>query len=109
MGTFEVKKSTDGQFYFSLKADNGERILASELYREKKSAMNGIESVKKNALDPARFEKKLSSDGKPFFVLKALNHEIIGKSETYSSESARDNGIASVTSNAPSASIVDNS
>ncbi len=109
MGTFEVKKSTDGQFYFSLKAANGERILASELYREKKSALNGIESVKKNALDPARYEKKLSNDGKPFFVLKALNHEIIGKSETYSSESARDNGIASVTANAPSATIVDNS
>ncbi len=37
----------------------------------------------------------------PYFVLKAGNGEIIGKSEIYSSKSACKNGIASVKKNAP--------
>jgi uncharacterized protein YegP (UPF0339 family) len=48
-GTFEIKKAKDGQFYFHLKAGNGQIILSSELYEAKSSAENGIASVKKNA------------------------------------------------------------
>ena len=48
-GKFHLKKSSDGQFRFVLKAGNGETILTSELYKQKASALNGIESVKKNA------------------------------------------------------------
>lgn len=107
MGTFELKKASDGQFYFRLKAGNGETILSSEMYKAKDSATNGIESVKKNAPIDARYEKKVSKDNKPFFVLKAGNHEIIGTSETYSSDAARDNGIASVKSNAATAGVND--
>jgi uncharacterized protein YegP (UPF0339 family) len=45
--TFEIKKAKDGQFYFHLKDSNGQIILASEMYKEKGSAENGIASVKK--------------------------------------------------------------
>ncbi len=107
MGTFELKKASDGQFYFRLKAGNGETILSSEMYKARDGATNGIESVKKNAPLDDRYEKKVSKDNKPYFVLKAGNHEIIGTSETYSSEAARDNGIASVKSNAPTAGVND--
>jgi uncharacterized protein len=48
-GKFILKKSSDGQFRFVLKAGNGETILTSELYKAKLSALNGIESVKRNA------------------------------------------------------------
>jgi uncharacterized protein YegP (UPF0339 family) len=40
-------------------------------------------------------------------VLKAANHEVISQSETYASDSARDNGVARVRSNAPGADIKD--
>ena len=43
----------------------------------------------------------------PYFVLKAANGEAIGKSESYSSESAAKSGIESVKKNAPSAKIED--
>ena len=49
-GEFVIKKSSGGQFCFNLKAGNGEIILTSELYKAKASAVNGIESVKKNAV-----------------------------------------------------------
>ncbi|MEM7321173.1 MAG: YegP family protein, partial [Pseudomonadota bacterium] len=89
------------------KAGNGEIILASEGYKQKASAMNGIESVRKNSADDARFERKETSSGKPRFNLKATNGQVIGTSESYSSASARDNGIASVMKNAPDAKLDD--
>ena len=95
-GKFVVTKTKSGKFMFNLKAGNGEIILTSEEYNAKASAMNGIESVKKNAVDDARYERKADKNGKPFFTLKAGNGEPIGKSETYSSESAMENGMKSV-------------
>ena len=106
-GKFVIKKSSDGQFRFVLKAGNGETILTSELYKAKASALNGIESVKKNAHIDSHFERKNDKAGHPRFNLKAGNGEIIGASESYSSESARDHGIESVKANAPEAAIDD--
>jgi uncharacterized protein len=106
-GKFELKKSTSGQFMFNLKAANGQGILTSELYREKGTAQDGIASVRKHAGDDANYERKTSSKGQPFFVLKAVNGQTIGKSEMYSSTAAMQKGIASVKANAPDAAVVD--
>lgn len=100
---FELKQAKDGQFYFNLKAGNGETILTSEMYKAKPGALNGIESVKKNAGDDARYEKRTSASGKPFFVLRAGNNQVIGTSEMYETEKARDAGIASVKKAGPAA------
>jgi uncharacterized protein YegP (UPF0339 family) len=48
-GKFEMYKDSQGKFRFRLKAGNGEIIAVSEAYNSKASAMNGIESVQKNA------------------------------------------------------------
>jgi len=106
-GKFEIKKSTNGKFHFNLKAGNGQIILSSELYETRSACENGIESVKKNASDASRFEKRTSTKGDPFFVLKAGNGQEIGRSEMYSSDAACDNGIESVQKNAPDAEVVD--
>lgn len=106
-GKFELYKDKKGEFRFRLKAGNGEIILASEGYKDRSGAMNGIESVKKNSDLLARFEKKSSAGGKSYFVLKAANHQVIGTSEQYSSDDACDNGIKSVIHTAPLAGIDD--
>jgi uncharacterized protein YegP (UPF0339 family) len=106
-GKFELKATSTGKFRFNLKAGNGQVILASEIYESKAAAQNGIESIKKNAGDDARYERKESSNGKPYFVLKAANHQIIGQSEMYESKSSMENGIESVKKNAPDADIVE--
>jgi uncharacterized protein YegP (UPF0339 family) len=46
---FVLKKGTTGKFHFNLVATNGQVIAASEAYESKAAALNGIESVKKNA------------------------------------------------------------
>lgn len=106
-GKFELYKGTGGQYRFRLKAGNGEKILASEAYTSKSGAENGIASVRTNAPIDARYVRNTSSNGKHYFNLRAGNNEVIGTSEMYNSGAARDNGIASVKSNAPMASVVD--
>ena len=47
----------------------------------------------------------MAKDGKPYFNLKAANHQIIGTSEQYNTEAAREKGIASVKNNGPTTVI----
>ncbi|MNT02574.1 hypothetical protein D3C72_1370780 [compost metagenome] len=107
MGKFTISKRTNGEYQFSLKAGNGQIILSSEGYNNKAGCDNGIESVKKNASDDNRYERKTASNGKFHFNLKAGNGQIIGSSQMYESEASRDNGIESVKNNAPDATIED--
>ena len=109
MGKFVISQRKNGEYQFNLKAGNGQVILTSEGYTTLAACKNGIESVKKNAADEGRFERKVAKNGAPYFVLKAGNGQVIGQSEMYSTEAARDNGIASVMKNAPEAEVVDNS
>lgn len=106
-GWYELSKSKDGQFRFVLKAGNAETILASELYKTRSSADNGIASVQKNSPLDERYEKKVAKNGKHYFNLKAGNHQVIGTSEQYESEKSCDNGIASVKTNGPTTTIKD--
>lgn len=106
-GKFEVYKDKAGEHRFRLKAGNGEIILTSEGYSAKAGCAKGIESVKKNATNKGRFEKKQTGSGKYRFNLKAGNHQVIGTSQSYDSESGCDNGIASVGRNAPGAKVVE--
>ncbi len=107
MGKFVISTRKNGEFQFNLKADNGQVILASEGYSTKAGCTNGIESVRTNSQDDSKFERKVSTNGKYFFNLKATNGQVIGSSEMYESTSGRDNGIESVKKNAPGASIED--
>jgi uncharacterized protein len=107
MGKFVVTTRSNGEYQFNLKAGNGQVILSSEGYKAKSSCENGIESVRVNSQIDDRFERKTSSNGKPYFSLKASNGQIIGTSEMYESDAGRDNGIESVKANAPDAEIDD--
>ncbi|MBX3256163.1 MAG: YegP family protein [Chitinophagaceae bacterium] len=107
MGKFVITKRNNGEYQFNLKAGNGQTILSSEGYSSKANCENGIESVRKNSADDSKFDRKTSSNGKPYFNLKATNGQIIGTSEMYESESSRDNGIESVKTNAPGAVVDD--
>jgi uncharacterized protein YegP (UPF0339 family) len=106
-GKFELQVASDKQYRFHLKAANGEIVLASELYTEKRGALNGIEAVKRSAPVDERYERKVARNGEPYFVLKAANGEVVGQSETYSSAEAMEHGIEAVKKNAPVAPVED--
>ncbi|WP_292011048.1 YegP family protein [Chryseobacterium sp.] len=107
MGKFIISKRRNDEFQFNLKAKNGEVVLTSEGYVQKASCRKGIESVRINSQDDLRFERKTAVNDKDYFVLKARNGEIIGKSQLYSSKASMETGIGSVKRNAPLAEVID--
>jgi uncharacterized protein YegP (UPF0339 family) len=107
MGKFEIKKRSNGEFMFNLKASNGQVILTSEGYTTKDGCKGGIQSVKNHAPYDSYYDKRTSTNWKYYFNLKASNGQIIGTSEMYEGSSGRDNGIESVKTNAPTATIED--
>jgi hypothetical protein len=46
---FELYADKAGKFRFRLKAGNGQVIAVGEAYESKRAALNGIESIRKNA------------------------------------------------------------
>ena len=120
MGKFVVKTTKTG-FVFNLKAGNGEIIAVSEVYSTETSCMNGIESVRKNAVDAKledqtvegfekvtnpKFEVYVDKAGEFRFRLKARNGEIIAVGEGYKAKASCLNGIDSIRRNAPDAEVV---
>lgn len=99
MGKFLIKRRQNQEYQFALIADNGQVILLSEGYTTKTACENGIQSVKINSQDDTHFERRISSNGKYYFNLKATNGQVIGTSELYASEAGRENGISSVKRN----------
>lgn len=106
-GKYEIKKARNGEFRFNLKAANGEMILSSERYATKRNARKGIASVQKNSPEDSRYDRRKSRNGQPYFVLKAANHQVIGKSEMYETARAMENGIRSVMKNGATAKVED--
>jgi uncharacterized protein len=93
---FETFKGLDGKYYFHLKANNGQIVLQSQGYTTKTSATNGVASVRTNGAILARFEVRAAADGQSYFVLKAGNGAVIGRSEMYSTVSNANAGITAV-------------
>jgi len=107
IGKYVISKAKNGENYFNLKATNGQIILTSDMYPSLDACTNAIESVQKNCVDDNRYERKISSNNKPFFNLKTSDGQIIGKSEMYESEAGMENGIASVKRNGPTTKVVE--
>jgi uncharacterized protein YegP (UPF0339 family) len=74
---FHLHRSSDNQFYFTLRARNGETTLPSEMYTTKAMAKKGIKSIIKDVvrihklnLQPVDHTMKLK---KPKTVVPSLN------------------------------------
>ena len=66
-----------------------------------------FESVQTNSPHDEQYGRRTSASSQPYFVLKAKNHEVIGRSETYSSGGAMEKGFQSVKKNGPVATVND--
>ena len=119
MGKFVVKAAKNG-LKFDLKANNGQVIASSQVYKSRKSCLNGIASVAKNAPIAAledqtvegfakqkcpKFEIYQDKKGEYRFRLKALNGQIIAVGEGYVKMASCLNGIKSIRTNAVDAPI----
>jgi uncharacterized protein YegP (UPF0339 family) len=97
---FQVSRGKDEKFYFNLTAKNGQIILSSQGYTSKESCKSGVASVRKNCSNKKHYERKDAKDGQHYFVLKAVNSKVIGKSQMYKTNVNSENGIQSIKNNA---------
>ena len=104
MATFQIFQNS-GQYWYHLRADNGEIVQSGEGYTAKASCENGIRAVQANC-QPYRFESFLESSQYGFNHV-AANGEIIGRSEKYTTAQSRDHGIQVVLQEAPTAHMQD--
>ncbi|MBP5300354.1 MAG: YegP family protein [Victivallales bacterium] len=122
MGKFEIKETKNGGFLFNLLATNGQVVATSQTYKSRKTLLNGIASVKKNAAiaqiedqtagqvvkqKNPKFEVYNDKSGKPRFRLTASNGQTLVQSQGYANIKTALAGVASVQKNAPDAEIVD--
>lgn len=104
---FQVRRATNNQYYFLLRARNGEIVLkASETYHTRQGCLNGIEAVRESAPYDSRYTR---NNGYQIysFNLRASNGRVLGNSETYQTSTVRENGIDAVKRNAPKAPVED--
>jgi uncharacterized protein YegP (UPF0339 family) len=74
---YQIYKDKSGKFRFRLFAANAKNILYSEGYKTRGACLNGIASVKRNALKKERFViNKAKTSKKVYFNLVAGNKEI---------------------------------
>ncbi|MEX0739818.1 MAG: YegP family protein [Pseudohongiella sp.] len=106
-GKFQIFNGSNKQYYFRLKASNGETIGHSEGYIAKQSAENGIASVRANSQSDSRYTIFQGSDKQYYFNLKAANGEIILSSEGYVTKQGAENGKEAVKKYAPTADVED--
>ena len=85
---FQIKTSSDNQYYFILVNHKNNVLLKSEMYTQKQSCHNGIESVKENAIHNKSYERNVGQDGKHYFNLRASNGQVIATSLMYEDASS---------------------
>lgn len=135
-GEFVTHKTKNGTFYFKLKSSGNRLLCAGEIYKERTSCENAVESVKRIAADspvveevsqgeryyaykPVKLTDKAISDaptgkwkietnedGKFFATLYASNGQVMLSTEEVSSKSTALSGIENVKKNALAGNFV---
>jgi len=106
--TINLRKSEAKEpFSFIFVNAEGKTVVKSENYAQKASAKNGIESVRKNCQDDARYELKESTNGKSFFNIKSTNGQIVGTSALFADEQERAAAIAELKADSADAEVTE--
>jgi uncharacterized protein len=105
---FELRNCGD-QYFFVLRAARSlEIILTGELYATKTAALKALEAARVNAAIDRRYERKVSpSSGLPYFVLCAVNQQVLATSRIFRSALLRNQAIATLKANARRAVVED--
>lgn len=96
MGKYHIIKSSNGNYYYVLRAPNAETILVSEQFETYSAVKSAIQQAMASANKPEMFRKTESRDGKLYFQLIGDNGALLGSSALYSSSKSLERGIAAV-------------
>lgn len=103
--TFELSDVT-GLYTFTLRGADGEIIVFSRQYKTKASALEAIQSLKRDA-PSAWFDLESNAAGEHRFVLRGADGEIIVASGPYETRKAAEEAVQRLKRDAPGAEVVD--
>jgi hypothetical protein len=83
----QVFKGLDGQYYFHVRATNGQILAQSESYATRAGSVSGSASALANGAAASRYEIRDARDSQAYFVLKAANGELLAHSELFATRS----------------------
>lgn len=109
MARFEIQQSAISKtFYYRLKAtETGQLLLSCEGFPDNYSCRAGVALVRVNATQHVRYDRLLSGSRKFYFVLESFDGHVIGVSELYNCDDARERCIEMVKVQAPTATLID--
>ena len=102
----EVAVGETGKFHFNFFAKNGQIVLSSESYTTEAAAYNGAFAVQTEGQNAASYTLKPNTSGGFFFTVKALNGQVIGVSQQYTTKQSATDGMASLQTLLPSISVL---
>ncbi len=94
------------KFRFNVFAKNGQVVLSSEQYTTEAAAFNGAFAVQADGQAAANYTVKQNAAGGFYFNLSALNGQIIGTSQQYTTKDAATSAISSLQSFLPSVTVL---
>lgn len=94
----EVLVGESGQFRFNVFAKNGKIILSSEQYTTEAAAFNGAFAVQAEGQNASAYTLKENTAGGFYFNVKALNGQVIGTSQQYTTKAAAQSAMTSLQS-----------
>lgn len=102
----EVTAGVSGQFHFNFFAKNGQKVLTSEHYTTEAAAFNGAFAVQTEGVNDVAYTVKENAAGGFYFTVKALNGQIIGVSQQYTTREGAADGVASLKALLPAITIL---
>jgi len=102
----DVAVGETGKFHFNFFARNGEKVLSSESYTTDAAAFNGAFAVQTEGQSTAAYSLKQNTSGGFYFTVKALNGQVIGVSQQYTTKSGAESGMASLQKLLPTITVL---
>jgi uncharacterized protein YegP (UPF0339 family) len=102
----EVAVGETGKFHFNVFAKNGQIVLTSESYASDAAAFNGAFAVQQDGQNAANYTIKTNTSGGYYFTLSALNGQVIGVSQQYTTRASAQSAITSMASFLPTISVL---
>lgn len=104
--TFEIARSSDKKYYWSLKASFGQVLLTSGIYTSKDKCIESIEKSKRN-IEISNFFKKQTKNGEFYVIQISFDCQVLSRSDFYTTIEGLEIGIIAIKKCLPVAKIID--
>lgn len=102
----EVQQGDSGKFNFNFFAKNGQVVLSSESYTSEAAAFNGAFAVQTEGTSQTSYTVKQNTAGGFYFTVTALNGQVVGVSQQYTTRRSAEDGAAALVTLLPEIAVL---